>query len=73
MNREMFQALRQFHKLTQQEFAGELGVSPSTVDSVETGRRPLSRFIRGKVAATYQLDDAFFKFYENYKSIDFYN
>lgn len=73
MNREMFQALRQYHKLTQQQFAGELGVSPSTVDSVETGRRPLSSFIRGKVASTYQLDETFFKFYENYKSPDYYN
>ncbi|MCK1997958.1 helix-turn-helix domain-containing protein [Psychrobacillus psychrodurans] len=70
MNREMFSALRQFHKLTQQQFAGELGVSPSTVDSVESGRRPLSRFIRGKVASTYQLDDTFLKFYENYKNVD---
>lgn len=70
MNREVFGALRQFHKLTQQEFARALDVSPSTVDSVETGRRPISSFIRGKVAAAYQLDEAFLNFYENYKGID---
>lgn len=72
MDREMFRALRQFHKLTQQQFAEVLGVAPSTVDSVETGRRPFSSFVRGKVAAAYQLDEAFLKFYDNYKSIDFH-
>lgn len=69
VNRKMFEALRQHHKLTQQEFARALGVSSSTVDSIETGRRPLSRFVRGKVAASFELDEDFLRFYHNYEKL----
>lgn len=69
MNREMFKALRQFTELTQKDFAKSLGVSDSTIDAVEAGRRPVSAFIKGRVAAAYKIDDAFLSFYDNYKTI----
>lgn len=70
MNKEMFRALRLFHDLSQLEFAKTLGVSHSTVDGVETGRRSITPFIRAKVVTAYHIDEAFLSFYDKYKKTE---
>lgn len=50
MNRELFKAIRLEKQLSQDEFARLLGVSQSTVQMIEAGKRKITDRIRFRLA-----------------------
>ncbi|MBM7838347.1 transcriptional regulator with XRE-family HTH domain [Alkalihalobacillus xiaoxiensis] len=69
MNREIFRALRLKEGLTQKEFASILGVSTSSVEAIETGRRNISDKVRAKLAQEYPLDESYFTYFDQYEKL----
>jgi transcriptional regulator with XRE-family HTH domain len=64
-----FKAIRLKQKMTQQEFAELLGVSRSTIEAIESGRRPISDLVRARLAQKIDLDQESLRFLELYKKI----
>lgn len=50
-------AIRLHYGLSREEFAERLGVSRSTIEAVENGRRKVSTNLRIKIAQTFDLTD----------------
>ncbi|MED4127482.1 helix-turn-helix transcriptional regulator [Shouchella miscanthi] len=69
MNKETFRALRLKEGLTQKEFASILGVSTSSVEAIESGRRNISDKVRAKLATEYPLDESYFIYFDQYEKL----
>lgn len=70
MNANNFKAIRLKEGMTQKQFADLLGVSDSTIAAIETGRRPISAFVRARLAQRVQFDDESLYFLKKYQEIE---
>lgn len=73
MNAEHFKAIRLSKRLTQKQFADLLGVSRSTVEAIENGRRPISDTVRARLAQEVDASDELFSFLHRYIKFDCIN
>jgi DNA-binding XRE family transcriptional regulator len=69
MTSEMFRLIRLYTGKSQREFADHIGVSNATIGFIETGQRAVTPNIKAKLAAKFDLDDAFFVYIEKYKKL----
>lgn len=70
MSANRFKWLRLKKKMTQKQFADLLGVSVSTVASIENGRRPISDYIRVSLANVGGADEDFLCFLESLEKVE---
>ncbi|WP_261392483.1 helix-turn-helix domain-containing protein [Priestia flexa] len=59
--------------MTQKAFSELIGVSKTTVAFIETGQRPISALTRAKLAKTFEINDDFLTFAENFNKITHFN
>lgn len=69
MEREVIEALRNFNKLSQEDFARNVGVATSTIASVEAGLRKPSKRLIYAISDNYPISDDFLAFFERYKKL----
>lgn len=69
MEREVIEALRNFRKLSQEDFARNVGVATSTIANVEAGLRKPSKRLIYAISDIYPIDDEFLTFFESYKKM----
>jgi len=69
INNEMVKAARLNKRMTQAEFAELLGVSASTIQHVESGRRGVSETLRARLIQAVDFDE-FIPFFEQYREFD---
>lgn len=63
-------SIRLYLKDTQRDFAKRIGVSPTTVNEIERGKREISDYVRAQLARIeMQLPDDFYNFYETFRAI----
>ncbi|WP_289354810.1 helix-turn-helix transcriptional regulator [Paenibacillus sp. S-12] len=48
-------AIRLHEGLSQREFAEKIGISPKTLSAIETGKRPVTRHTRTRIALHYDV------------------
>lgn len=60
MQSEIFKNIRAFKGMTMKEFADWLGVSLATVSMIEGGHRPVSDYVRYKIAHKFDVSDSKF-------------
>ncbi|MFB5932984.1 helix-turn-helix domain-containing protein [Peribacillus frigoritolerans] len=64
-----FKATRLKLSMSQEAFGKFLGVSESTVAAIESGRRPISDAVRGKLADKISVNEELLSFFESYEKI----
>lgn len=69
MTGEIFRLIRLYSNKSQRDFAEFIGVSSATVAYIETGQRDITPYVKGKLAAKFDLTDDFFDYIEKYKRI----
>ena len=69
MKKETFKLIRLYTEKTQQEFADFIGVSRGTVSLIEIGERNITPTVHAKLAAKFNLDDAFFRYIEKFHKL----
>jgi len=69
MPNETFALIRLYTGMSQKDFAEHIGVSKGTVGMIETGQRSVTPYVRAKLAAKFELDDAFFVFLEKFHKL----
>lgn len=69
INNEMVKAARLYKRMSQAEFGDLLGVSASTIQHVESGRREVSETLRARLIQAVVFDE-FIPFFEQYKKFD---
>jgi transcriptional regulator with XRE-family HTH domain len=57
MDKETVRTLRIYFECSQKSFASKLGVSESTIAAIETGRRPVSAYVRTKILQVFDITD----------------
>lgn len=73
MTNEMFRAIRLYLNMTQDQFADFLSVSPATVGRIESGSLSVTPRVQAKLAARFNVDDAFLSFFDNMRKISHYD
>lgn len=68
INNEMVKAARLNKRMTQAEFGELLGVSTSTIQHVESGRRRVSETLRVRLIQEVDFDE-FIPFFKQYKDV----
>ncbi|KPD00595.1 Helix-turn-helix domain protein [Geobacillus sp. BCO2] len=66
---ETFKLIRLYFGMSQRDFAKHIGVSPATVGLIEANCRPVSEYVRAKLAAKFNLTDEFLDYIENYRKL----
>lgn len=66
---ETFKLIRLYSSMSQRDFAKHIGVSPTTVGLIEANYRPVSEYVRAKVAEKFDLNDDFLKYIEKYRRL----
>jgi transcriptional regulator with XRE-family HTH domain len=67
---ETFKLIRLYKEMSIREFAKYIGVSKATVHSIEENKRPVSKYVHGKVAAKFDTDnDDFLEFVKKYRKL----
>jgi plasmid maintenance system antidote protein VapI len=61
MNCKLFREIRLYHGLSQDEFARLLGVSRSTIQMIEAGKRKINGRIRMRLAKHFDLTPEFWE------------
>lgn len=69
MTSDTFSLIRLYTGMSQSKFANHVGISRTTVGMIETNQRPVTPYVRAKLAAKFELDDAFFAFLEKFRKI----
>ncbi|GGE80346.1 helix-turn-helix domain-containing protein [Priestia taiwanensis] len=69
MENELFRAVRLYKEMTQHEFAKYLEVSHGTIGRIEQGSLKVTPNVKAKLISKFELTDAFFDFFENYKRL----
>ncbi|NNU88672.1 XRE family transcriptional regulator [Geobacillus sp. MR] len=69
MTNEMFKLLRLYSKMSMREFAKYIGVSKATVYSIEANKRPISKYVRGRLADKFDLTDDFLEYVRKYQKL----
>ncbi|MBB6281806.1 helix-turn-helix transcriptional regulator [Geobacillus subterraneus] len=64
MNSELFKAIRLEKQMTQDDFARLLGISRSTVQMIEAGKRRITDRVRMRLAKHFDLTPEFMELYE---------
>jgi len=68
MSNKQLQLLRQYHGMTQIEFAKTVGIAPGTLSRMESGLTDISSANKAKILRKYDLlDDGFLAFCERMK------
>ena len=66
MTGEMFRLIRLYAGKSQRDFADYLGLSSATIAYIESGSRPITPYVKGKLAAKFDLNDDFFDYIKKY-------
>lgn len=69
MTNETFKLIRLYSGMSQRAFAKHIGVSHGTVSLIEANYRPVSEYVRAKVAEKFDLNDDFLKYIEKYRKL----
>lgn len=69
MKNETFKLIRLYSGMSQRAFARYIGVSESTVGLIEANYRPVSEYVRAKLAAKFNLTDDFLDYVEKYRKL----
>lgn len=64
-----FKATRLKMDMSQAAFSEFLGVSESTVAAIESGRRPISDAVRGKLAEKISVNEELLSFFESLEKV----
>lgn len=69
MTNETFKLIRLYSGMSQRAFAKYIGVSPATVGLIEANCRPVSEYVRAKLAAKFDLNDDFLEYVRKYRKL----
>ena len=70
MNNKKVLHIRQFLKMTQEEFAEMIGVTRELIALIETNRAPVSRNVASRIAHNFEVTDDFLSYAKRRDEID---